>query len=106
MNNSDGMISSAGGNPYNREATSTTDSCFNLCLTEIINKNHGHNPRETRAHSEDGMVEEGSSWVILRNNGVLEKVVASKDPCEEEKYHAANYRRVDQPQRCHINPLQ
>ena len=55
-------------------------------MTEIINKIHGHSQRETRAHSEDGVVEEGSSWVILRNNGVLEKVVASKDPCEGEKY--------------------
>lgn len=51
-------------------------------MTEIINKIHGHSQREARAHSEDGVVEEGTLWVILRNNGVLEKVVLSKDPCE------------------------
>ena len=55
-------------------------------MTEIINKIHGHSQRDMRAHSEDGVVEEGSSWVILRNNGVLEKAVLSENPCEEGKY--------------------
>ena len=52
-------------------------------MTEIINKIHGHSQRETRARSEDGVIEERSLWVTLRNNGVLEKVIPAEEQCEE-----------------------